>query len=340
MTISKNLNRNLRDARRRKNDEFYTRLVDIEKELRHYRHHFKGKVVYCNCDDPYISAFFEYFSKNFEFLGLKKLITTCYRSQSVDLFSDHTSDRAIKLEYKGGAPNSLPTPDDIGITYLEGDGDFRSKECIEILKEADIIVTNPPFSLFREYIAQLIEYDKQFLIIGNMNAITYKEVFPLIKEKKVWLGHNRVGKFFVPDSFKGRNVIVEDGVRVATFGNIYWYTNLDHKKRHEKLILHREYEGNEEKYPEYDNYKAIEVSRVANIPVDYDGVMGVPLTFLTNYNPSQFQLLGTQRWSKGQELEQVYRGNKESVHDDMKTTISGRETYDRIFIQHIRSSSA
>lgn len=183
-----NENSGLNTAKRNKKDEFYTQISDIERELRHYRKHFKGKVVYCNCDDPYISAFFEYFAKNFEFLGLKKLVTTCYRSQRVDLFSQNDSEEAIKLEYVGGAPNSLPLAKDIGVSPLRGNGDFRSAECMEILKKADIVVTNPPFSLFREYVSQLASFDKKFIIVGHQNAITYKDVFPLIKENRMWLG--------------------------------------------------------------------------------------------------------------------------------------------------------
>ena len=181
-----NENRGLQTAKRNKKDEFYTQLVDIERELRHYRSHFKGMVVYCNCDDPYVSAFFEYFTKNFEFLRLNGLITTCYRSKQMNLFSQNDSEQAIKLEYTGGAPNSLPTPDDIGVTTLMGDGDFRSQECIDILKKADIVVTNPPFSLFSEYVAQLASFDKKFIIIGHQNAITYKGIFPLLKENRMW----------------------------------------------------------------------------------------------------------------------------------------------------------
>lgn len=173
----------LTNARKAKKDEFYTQIADIERELRHYRSHLKGRVVYCNCDDPYISAFFEYFAKNFEFFGLKKLITTCYKNQTIDRFSQNNSEQAIKLEYMGGAINSLPTPDDIGVTPLNGDGDFRSLECINILNEADIVITNPPFSLFSEYVAQLSEFGKKFIIIGHQNAITYKEVFPRPAQK-------------------------------------------------------------------------------------------------------------------------------------------------------------
>jgi len=283
-------------AKRNKQDEFYTQLVDIERELRYYRSHFKGKVVYCNCDDPYVSSFFEYFAKNFDFLGLKKLITTCYRSKQMNLFSRNDSEQAIKLEYTGGAPNNLPTPDDIGHTTLKGDGDFRSQECIEILKQADIVVTNPPFSLFREYVAQLIECDKQFLVIGNQGAITYKEVFPLIKENRLWLGVQSGDMAFkVPDYYEPRETRYwedESGQKWRSFGNMCWYTNLDHKKRHEELILVQSYHDDGGGYPSYDNYDAIEVSRMQNIPSDYDGTMGVPITFLNKHNPDQFEIVG------------------------------------------------
>lgn len=277
--MPKKANANLHSAKRAKNDEFYTRCTDIEKEVWHYRKHFKNTVVYCNCDDPFISAFHEYFRKSFEFLGLKKLITTCYKNDQMDLFSKADVEKAIKLEYTGGAPNSMPAPGDIGVTKLKGNGDFRSPECIEILQEADIVVTNPPFSLFREYLSQLIEYEKKFLIIGSFNAVTYKEVFPLIKENKVWLGYNFVKEFILPDG------------ATKKFGNIVWYTNLPHTKRNEKLILFRTYEGHEADYPKYDNYDAIEVSKTIDIPKDYNGVMGVPISFLDKYNPEQFEII-------------------------------------------------
>lgn len=291
---------NLSRARRNKKDEFYTQIVDIERELRHYRRHFKNKVVYCNCDDPYISAFFEYFTKNFELLGLKKLITTCYKSQRMDLFSQKNSEQAIKLEYTGGAPNNLPTPDDIGVTSLKGDGDFRSQECIDILLKADIVVTNPPFSLFREYISQLVEHNKQFIIVGNQNAIKYKDIFPLIKENKIWLGYKNGGMAFkVPDHYEsGPTGYWQDdsGQRWMSLGNACWYTNLDHEKCHEDLILYKNYTP--EEYPTYDNYDAIEVSKTKDIPMDYEGIMGVPISFLDKHNPDQFEIVGlTASWS-------------------------------------------
>src|SRR5699024_9595895 len=274
------LNKNLQKAQRDKNDEFYTRLEDIENELRHYKHHFKDKVVYCNCDDPRVSNFFHYFSYNFEHLGLKKLITTCYQSQERDLFSQHDSEQAIKLEYNGETDGGkVPKAESIGIEYLNGDGDFRSEECIEFLKEADIVVTNPPFSLFREYVAQLVEYEKEFLVIGNHNAITYKEVFPLLKENKMWLGISPRSMFFK----------LPDGNEKSV--NACWYTNLEHSKRHEEVILFKRY--NENDYPKYVNYDAIEISKVVDIPEDYSGYMGVPITFLDKYNPDQFELIGT-----------------------------------------------
>lgn len=257
-------NRNLHNAKAAKNDEFYTQLTDVAKELMHYKEHFKGKVVFCNCDDPTWSAFWKYFHLNFEELGLKKLISTHYDREEA----------TYKMEYEGGDDNNI----EAGVrTPLEGNGDFRNAECIELLKESDIVVTNEPFSLFREYVAQLMEYGKKFLIIGNKNAITYKEFFPLLKDNKVWLGCNGVKEFIQPDG------------TVKKFGNICWYTNLDHKKRHEKLILWKHYTP--EEYPKYDNYDAIEVSKVSEIPVDYDGVMGVPITFLDKYNPDQFEII-------------------------------------------------
>jgi hypothetical protein len=260
--------RNLLKARRNKNDEFYTQLTDIEKELKYYREHFKGKVIFCNCDDPCSSNFTKYFALNFGILGLKKVICTYYEEgkPSYKLEIIHHMKKVEEI-------TSLPR------VPLERDGDFRSNECIEILKEVDIVVTNPPFSLFREYIAQLAEYDKKFLIIGPFNAVTYKEVFPLIKENKVWLGHNYVKEFLTPDG------------GIQKFGNVVWYTNLSHNKRNEKLILVEKYEGNEGSYLKYDNYNAINIDKTKHIPMDYDGVMGVPISFLDKYNPEQFEIL-------------------------------------------------
>lgn len=294
MPENTSLNRNLHAAKNSKKDEFYTQLSDIEKELRHYKDHFKGKTVLCNCDDPRVSNFFHYFSHNFEDLGLKKLITTCYKNQNRDLFSEHTSESAIYLEYTGDrSGNKVPDPEEIGIIPLKGDGDFRSDECIELLKQADIVVTNPPFSLFREYVTQLAESGKEFLIIGNHHAITYKEVFKLIRDDKLWLGNTQPVAFMVPDDYEMREVRSwrdADGNNWRSLGNACWFTNLDTAKRHEDLILYKTYE--ETNYPKFDNYDAIEVSKVADIPLDYDGVMGVPITFLNKHNPKQFEIVG------------------------------------------------
>lgn len=290
----KPLNRSLRAAKALKQDEFYTQLSDIEKELRHYTAHFKGKTILCNCDDPRVSNFFHYFSYNFEKLGLKKLITTCYKSQQPDLFSKNDSEKGIYLEYNGTKKrNRVPDPAEIGIYELKSDGDFRSQECIKLLKQADIVVTNPPFSLFREYIGQLVGTNKKFLVIANHNAITYKEIFGLMKENRIWLGYTHPVKFIVPDHYEMREVRSwrdENGTNWRSLGNACWFTNLDIAKRHEELILYKTYDP--KNYPHYDNYNAIEVSKFADAPVDYDGAMGVPITFLEKYNPQQFEILG------------------------------------------------
>jgi hypothetical protein len=283
-----------RDAKVAKEDEFYTQLADIENELKHYKEHFRGKTVLCNCDDPRISNFFHYFSYNFEKLGLKRLIATCYKSQNRDLFSTNDSERAIWLEYFGDRNGNLvPDPEEIGINYFNGDGDFRSPECIELLKQADIVVTNPPFSLFREYVAQLMKYEKKFVILGNQNAITYKEIFPYLKNNKMWLGSSlSFAKFKVPNYYEPRATrfwVDEEGQKWRSMGNICWFTNLDIAKRHEDLILYKTY--NPEEFPSYDNYNAIEVRKVAEIPMDYYGVMGVPITFMDKYNPEQFEIV-------------------------------------------------
>lgn len=298
----KEKNRNLQRARSAKKDEFYTQLPDIERELKHYKDHFKGKVVYCNCDDPRVSNFFHYFSFNFEKLRLKKLIATCYKNQDMDLFSRNDSEQAIYLEYEGDKnKNNKPDPEEIGIKHLKGDGDFRSAECIELLKQADIVVTNPPFSLFREYVAHLFKHNKQFLIIGNVNAITYKEVFHLIKENRLWLGPSiRSGdrEFGVPDDYPLNAAgyrVDDEGKKYIRVKGVRWFTNLDYKERHEDLILYKTY--NPDEYPAYDNYDAIEVSKTKDIPADYDGEMGVPITFLDKHNPDQFEIVGiTKTW--------------------------------------------
>jgi hypothetical protein len=297
-------NSSLAKARDAKQDEFYTQLSDIEKELKHYKKHFKGKVVYCNCDDPRISGFFHYFSYNFEKLGLKKLITTCYKSSERDLFSKNNADAAIMLEYTGDKDNNnVPDPKEIGIVKLKGDGDFRSEESIELLKQADIVVTNPPFSLFREYVNQLLDYDKKFIIVGTQNAITYKDVFPHIMANRIWLGNGFTAGnayFRIPPE-NARNYasgVYDEKTGLVKFRNVCWFTNLDISKRHEELILYRKFTA--DNYPSYDNYDAIEVDKVKDIPCDYDGIMGVPITFLEKHNPDQFEIVGvTQSWSDG-----------------------------------------
>ena len=329
----KALNRSLTNASKAKQDEFYTQLSDIEKELKHYKKHFKNKVVYCNCDDPRVSNFFHYFSYNFEKLGLKKLIATCYKNQSMDLFSQNDKEQAIYLEYDGDKNGNFePDPEEIGIKNLKGNGDFRSKESIELLKQADIVVTNPPFSLFREYLAQLIEYDKKFLIIGSQNAVTYKEVFSLIRENKVWIGYKSGDMAFqVPEHYEPRETRYwedEDGQKWRSLGNICWFTNLDISKRDEDLILYKTY--SEEEYPKYDNYNAINVGKVAEIPMDYKGAMGVPITFLDKYNPNQFEILS----SNDLRLNDNVPFKEHGLIKDKDGTINGVPTYVRIVIRN------
>lgn len=321
-----NKNEDLRKANKAKKDEFYTQLSDIEKELNNYRKEFKDKTVFCNCDDPYESNFFKYFAMNFKFLGLKKLIATCYATSPVaytqlSLFDveglkiekkdskkpykieiteveDSNSDGAIDLtdvEYL--IKNKKNT-----LTLLKGDGDFRSEECIELLKESDIVVTNPPFSLFREYVAQLIEYNKQFIIMGNTNALSYKEIFKLFKEDNIRTGYTNfnVGMFFfVPDDTEKYHKIV-DGKKMVRVATSCWFTNLPVKRHNEKLILYETYEP--EKYPKYENFDAINVDSYTKIPKDYDGYMGVPITFLDKFNPNQFKLLGLGISNSGLEI--------------------------------------
>jgi len=290
-------NKGLNAAKKAKFDEFYTQLSDIENELRHYKEHFRGKTVLCNCDDPRVSNFFHYFAYQFEALGLKRLITTCYKNQTPDLFSQHDCERAISLVYDGDKNgNRVPDPEEIGIHELQGDGDFRSAECIELLMQADIVVTNPPFSLFREYVAQLMRFDKKFLIIGNVNAVKYKEIFPLIQENKLWMGasiHSGDREFGVPDDYPlyaATSRIDENGKKFIRVKGVRWFTNLDYPQRHEKLILFRTYSP--DAYPRYCNFDAIEVSKTEDIPCDYDGLMGVPITFMDKYNPDQFEIVG------------------------------------------------
>jgi hypothetical protein len=283
-----NKNSNLHNAKAAKNDEFYTQLSDIEKELCHYKEHFKDKIVLCNCNDAIHGSFAKYFALNFEFLGLRKLICTSY---------GEGEENGKICVYKGDKNgNGVPDIDEWEQYELNGKGDFRSEECIKLLEEADIVVTNPPFSLFREFIAQLIQYDKKFLIIGNVNAITYKEVFPLIKDNKLWLGVSiKSGDraFNVPEDYPLEAAgcgVDENGNKFIRVKGVRWFTNLDNDKRHEKLELYKKY--NEIDNPKYDNYDAIEVSKTADIPIDYDGVMGVPITFLDKYCPEQFEIIG------------------------------------------------
>ena len=320
----------LTQAQRAKKDEFYTQREDIEREVRHYRHHFKGKVVYCNCDDPRVSNFFDFFSKQFEFYGLKKLITTCYKNLEPDLFSRHDSERAVYLEYHGDQDeNHRPDPHEIDVKPLRGDGDFRGPECIELLKESDIVVTNPPFSLFREFLAQLIKYEKKFLIIGHQNAITYKEIFPLIKENKIWLGYGFKGGagHFISryEDYATATDRKEGMIRVS---GVHWFTNLSHNRRNEELILCEKYSP--EKYPRYDNYDAIEVSRTKDIPEKYPDAMGVPITFLDKYNPDQFEILGATE-SEGKGFSCGLWSPQSQV---AQAVVNGRRVYKRLFIRH------
>ena len=331
-------NKNLRAASKAKKDEFYTQLADIENELRHYSEHFRGKVVYCNCDDPRVSNFFHYFAYNFRVLGLKKLITTCYKNQQMDMFSRHDAEKAIWLEYDGTEnEDGVPSLEEIGIHHLEGDGDFRSPECIALLQQADVVVTNPPFSLFRKYVAQLMAYEKKFLIIGNKNAITYKELFPLIKENRLWVGNTPMSKdllFDVPEEYAqellatkkvGSRYKIVDGVVKARSQSI-WFTNLDFKQRHEDLILYKRYSP--EEYPAYDNYDAINVDKTKEIPRDYGGAMGVPISFLDKHNPDQFELLGIMNTGE----KNIGIRHLNSSHG--RPIINGKEKYLRVLIRN------
>ena len=307
----------LQAAKVAKQDEFYTQLDDIAKELKYYKQHFKGKVVLCNCDDPYESNFFKYFALNFNQLGLKKLIATCYNGSPIagdelPLLFEIEESEPKKIAYKveitevqdynnDGAVNLadvqyLIQNDKNVLSLLKGNGDFRSQECIELLKEADIVVTNPPFSLFREYVAQLVKYDKKFLIIGNQNALTYKECFKLVKENNMWLGvsiHSGDREFMIPPTYEVRSKslrVDEKGNRYIRVVGVRWFTNLDYPQRHEDLDLYKQYTP--EEYPTYENYDAINVNKTGEIPIDFEGIMGVPITFMDKYNPDQFEILG------------------------------------------------
>lgn len=291
-------------ARVSKNDEFYTLYPDIERELRYYESHFMNKTVYCNCDDVRFSNFYRYFADNFSRLGLKKLICSCYRKDEANLFSPRR-EHGFYYEYTGHE-NSTPGLDDV--EHFEGNGDFRSEESTGLLKQSDIVVTNPPFSLFRNYLNQLITYGKKFLVISNINAITYKEVFLLIQSGKIWLGVNfgrGISGFIVPENYPlyGTETRTdENGCNIISPNNCLWLTNLDTPKRHEIIPLTKQYFGHESEYPSYDNYPAINVDRTADIPADYCGAMGVPLSFLHRHNPEQFEILGFRKGNDGRDL--------------------------------------
>ncbi len=341
---TRTLNAGLNRAAKAKNDEFYTQLVDIEKELKHYKSQFRGKVVYCNCDDPFESNFFKYFAANFNALGLKKLITTSYVKSPVvggqmPLFEMEGLKPEGKEPFKIEIKKVPDTNDDGAINIddveyllkhdkntaapLNGSGDFRSDECIELLKETDVIVTNPPFSLFREYVAQLMEYDKKFLILGDQNAITYKETFGYIKENRLWLGYDNGGTkwFQVPDYYDIQTesrIKIKNGVKYFSMGRIMWFTNLDTTKRHEDITLYKKYTSKE--FLKYDDYDVVNVDKVADIPMDYDGVMGVPITFVDKYNPEQFEILGIANSAR-------YIGY------ECFTLIHGKKIYNRILIK-------
>lgn len=318
-------NKFLHTAKSSKKDEFYTQLSDIEREIKHYKEHFKGKTVFCNCDDPRVSNFFDYFSKNFEHLKLKKLITTCYKNQNADLFSQNKSEKAIYLEYDGDKnQNKIPDLSEISKHHLKDDGDFRSKECIDLLKKSDIVVTNPPFSLFREYVAQLIEYDKKFIIIGHQNSITYREIFKLIKENKIWLGYgfNRNMAHFINRHYVDYAADLDHKEGMIRVSGVVWFTNIDIEKRHEDVILFKKYKGNEKYYPKYDNYDAINIDKAKEIPMDYKGIMGVPITFLTKHNPDQFEIVGQMVTTKVDEFNHGY------------PYINGNKIYARILIKN------
>lgn len=312
----------LQKAKKLKCDEFYTLLSDIESELQHYTNHFQGKVVYCNCDDPRTSNFYRYFAENFRRLGLQRLIAACYREAHRDLFNADANESGFYYIYAGADDeNVIPTDGDL--IHFNGDGDFRSQESIELLMEADIVVTNPPFSLFREYVAQLIRHEKKFLIIGNINAITYKEIFHLIKENKAWLGFNLgrgISGFLVPEHYAlyGTEARIDEvGNRIISPNNCLWLTNMDNAKRNEEIILTKRYVGNESAYQRYDNYDGINVNKTQDIPMDYAGYMGVPITFLHKFNPNQFEII---KFRKGD--------------DDKDLSINGKCPYFRILIRN------
>ncbi|PPK83785.1 adenine-specific methyltransferase EcoRI-like protein [Neolewinella xylanilytica] len=300
----------LKEAKANKKDEFYTQLSDIEVELKHYSKHFNNKVVYCNCDDFKVSNFFRYFFENFKALGLKRLIVACYKDQTNNLFASETESRKpYFIEYCGEINGEgVSDMEQIKVEYFKGDGDFRSQESINLLMKSDIVVTNPPFSLFREFIAQLIKFKKKFLVIGNINAITYKEIFKLIKNNKAWMGINMgrgISGFIVPKHYRlygTETKVDEDGNRIVSPNNCLWLTNMDTSKRHEDICLTKSYYGNESYFPFYDNYNGINVNKTKDIPYDFEGHIGVPITFLHKFNPDQFEIIKFRKGDNGKDL--------------------------------------
>ena len=319
-------NSNLQDSRSAKADEFYTPLSMIENELKHYKNHFKNKTVLCNCDDPRVSNFFRYFVMYFDVLELKRVIATCYKNNDADLFSQESTEKAVYLEYDGSIKYSGEEDfAKIPCKELKGNGDYSSKECIEFLKQSDIVVTNPPFSKMKEYLPFLVNSGKQFIILGNLNHATWAETFPYFIENKVWCGYTDGHFWFqVPDSYeeKATDYKMVDGIKYRRMGNICWFTNLDLAKRHEELKTGKKFADGE--YPKYDSYDAIEVSRNVDIPMDYDGVMGVPITFLTKHNPEQFKLVGELHTGKGNDYDFAF------------PKVNGTNKYVRILIQKNR----
>jgi hypothetical protein len=340
-------------AKKNKSDEFYTRIEDLAAEMRYYKEQFRGKIIFCNCDDPYESNFFKYFAMNFNYLGLKKLIATCYigspiANTQLSLFDyesaeEKTTKAPHKIEivevddYNADGAFDLADVEYLlrnkknVLSRLNGDGDFRSHECIELLKQADVVVTNPPFSLFREYVAQLLEYGKEFVILANQNALTYKEIFPLLRENKMWLGYYCGDMAFtVPAHYEERSTrfwVDEAGQKWRSMGNICWFTNLDTTKRHEFLTLYKNYSP--EEFPHFDNYDAINVNKTSDIPCDYEGAMGVPITFVDKYNPEQFEIIdGIGRYS-------ILNNEETKKAGKYLSMVNGKAIYFRYIIKRI-----
>lgn len=354
-------NDRLAKAKGAKQDEFYTQLTDIEKELRHYRKHFHGKTILCNCDDPFESNFFKYFALNFNRLGLKKLVATCYSGSPITgtrlpLFGDETDEerrtpyKAVVTSVHDANGNGGVGMEDVAelfkngentIEQLNGNGSYDSPECIRLLDEADLVVTNPPFSIFRKYIATLIDHEKKFIVVGNMNALKYKEMFPLLKDGLIWLGNKPLSggmDMIVPDRIfdpaKVKKYSINSyGEKIVNIMGVCWFTNLDIKKRHEEMILVKKYKP--ESYPAYENFDAIDVARVSDIPYDYSGLMGVPITVMDKFNPEQFELVGTSTGDLGKEIgvKPNYRGRTDVFYLDEQG--NPKCPYQRFFIRNL-----